>query len=92
MHRLVQHFESHVTNWYWYSENNVLDIIICPAVSCGGWIRNATVGRILSPTPPSVSNHSNGNNLSCHWLIEAKEGHRLHLHFERMVLDEDDDK
>lgn len=65
---------------------------VCPAVSCGGWIRNATVGRILSPTPPSVSNHSGGNNLSCHWLIEAKEGHRLHLHFERMVLDEDDDK
>ncbi|XP_010769238.1 seizure protein 6 homolog [Notothenia coriiceps] len=64
----------------------------CVAVSCGGWIRNATVGRILSPTPPSVSNHSNGNNLSCHWLIEAKEGHRLHLHFERIALDEDDDK
>uniref|UniRef100_A0A8C5ER83 Uncharacterized protein n=1 Tax=Gouania willdenowi TaxID=441366 RepID=A0A8C5ER83_GOUWI len=67
----------------------------CVAVSCGGWIRNATVGRILSPTPPSVGNHSNGNNgnnLSCHWLIEAKEGHRLHLHFERIALDEDDDK
>uniref|UniRef100_A0A3B4UZV7 Seizure related 6 homolog like 2 n=1 Tax=Seriola dumerili TaxID=41447 RepID=A0A3B4UZV7_SERDU len=64
----------------------------CVAVSCGGWIRNATVGRILSPPPPSVSNHSNGNNLSCHWLIEAKEGHRLHLHFERIALDEDDDK
>lgn len=62
------------------------------AVSCGGWIRNATVGRILSPPPPSVSNHSSVNNLSCHWLIEAKEGHRLHLHFERIALDEDDDK
>uniref|UniRef100_A0A6Q2Z757 Seizure 6-like protein 2 n=1 Tax=Esox lucius TaxID=8010 RepID=A0A6Q2Z757_ESOLU len=63
----------------------------CVAVSCGGWIRNATVGRILSPPPPSVSNHSNGN-LSCHWLLEAKEGHRFHLHFERVALDEDDDK
>uniref|UniRef100_A0AAZ3S833 Seizure related 6 homolog (mouse)-like 2 n=1 Tax=Oncorhynchus tshawytscha TaxID=74940 RepID=A0AAZ3S833_ONCTS len=64
----------------------------CVAVSCGGWIRNATVGRIFSPPPPSASNHSNGNNLSCHWLLEAREGHRLHLHFERVALDEDDDK
>ncbi|XP_048846767.1 seizure protein 6 homolog isoform X3 [Brienomyrus brachyistius] len=64
----------------------------CVAVSCGGWIRNATVGRILSPAPPSASNHSTTNNLSCHWLIEAREGHRLHLHFERMALDEDDDR
>ncbi|MCJ8739210.1 hypothetical protein PDJAM_G00044570 [Pangasius djambal] len=63
----------------------------CMAVSCGGWIRNATVGRILSPTVPSSSNLSN-SNLSCHWLLEAKEGHRLHLHFERMALDEDNDK
>uniref|UniRef100_A0A3B4AL57 Uncharacterized protein n=1 Tax=Periophthalmus magnuspinnatus TaxID=409849 RepID=A0A3B4AL57_9GOBI len=60
-------------------------------VSCGGWVRNATVGRILSPPPPTISNHSSGNNLSCHWLIEAKEGHRLHLHFERIALDEDED-
>ncbi|XP_029606089.1 seizure protein 6 homolog isoform X1 [Salmo trutta] len=64
----------------------------CVAVSCGGWIRNATVGRIFSPPPPSTSNHSNSNNLSCHWLLEAKEGHRLHLHFERVALDEDNDK
>uniref|UniRef100_A0A4W5KKT0 Seizure related 6 homolog (mouse)-like 2 n=1 Tax=Hucho hucho TaxID=62062 RepID=A0A4W5KKT0_9TELE len=52
----------------------------CVAVSCGGWIRNATVGRIFSPPPPS------------HWQLEAKEGHRLHLHFERVALDEDNDK
>lgn len=65
--------------------------VLCKAVSCGGWIRNATVGRILSPTIPSSSNLSN-SNLSCHWLLEAKEGHRLHLHFERMALDEDNDK
>lgn len=58
----------------------------CVAVSCGGWIHNATVGRILSPPPPTVS------NLSCHWIIEAKEGHRLHLHFERIALDEDEDR
>uniref|UniRef100_A0A8C7XG03 Seizure related 6 homolog (mouse)-like 2 n=1 Tax=Oryzias sinensis TaxID=183150 RepID=A0A8C7XG03_9TELE len=61
-------------------------------VSCGGWIRNATVGRILSPPPSPSSNQSNGNNLTCHWLIEAKEGHKLHLHFERIALDEDNDK
>lgn len=65
--------------------------VLCKAVSCGGWIRNATVGRILSPTVPSSSNLSS-SNLSCHWLLEAKEGHRLHLHFERMALDEDNDK
>lgn len=69
-----------------------VDFLIFSAVSCGGWIRNATVGRILSPPPASVSNHSNGSNLSCHWLIEAKEGHRLHLHFERIAFDENDDK
>ncbi|XP_069044464.1 seizure protein 6 homolog isoform X2 [Lepisosteus oculatus] len=57
-------------------------------VTCGGWIRNATLGRILSPTPSG--NHS--NNLSCHWLLEAREGHRLHLHFERVALDEDNDR
>ncbi|XP_066577793.1 seizure protein 6 homolog isoform X2 [Amia ocellicauda] len=60
----------------------------CVAVACGGWIRNATLGRILSPTPSG--NHS--NNLSCHWLLEAREGHRLHLHFERVALDEDNDR
>ncbi|KAJ8245873.1 hypothetical protein GJAV_G00261220 [Gymnothorax javanicus] len=63
----------------------------CVAVSCGGWIKNATVGRILSPTLSS-GNHSTGNNLSCHWLLEAREGHRLHLHFERVALDEDNDR
>ncbi|XP_028670627.1 LOW QUALITY PROTEIN: seizure protein 6 homolog [Erpetoichthys calabaricus] len=60
----------------------------CVAVSCGGIIRNATLGRILSPYP--ASNHS--NNLSCHWLIEAAEGRRLHLHLERVALDEDSDR
>ncbi|KAM4698391.1 seizure 6-like protein 2 isoform 1-T1 [Rhinophrynus dorsalis] len=58
------------------------------AASCGGVIRNATLGRIVSPD--SAGNH--GNNLSCHWLIEASEGQRLHLHFERVSLDEDNDR
>lgn len=81
-----------LSRFVWMLDSNVCFVRFPSAVSCGGWIRNATVGRILSPPPPSVSNHSNGNNLSCHWLIEAKEGHRLHLHFERIALDEDDDK
>lgn len=60
----------------------------CVSVSCGGVIQNATLGRILSPAP--VGNYS--NNLSCHWLVEASEGRRLHLHFERVALDEDSDR
>lgn len=75
---------------FFYSNNEL--VVVFSVVSCGGWVRNATVGRILSPPPSSSSNHSNGNNLTCHWLIEAKEGHKLHLHFERIALDEDNDK
>ncbi|XP_076024007.1 seizure protein 6 homolog [Genypterus blacodes] len=56
--------------------------------SCGGLIRNVTVGRIVSPGFPS--NYS--NNLTCHWLLEASEGHRLHIHFEKVALAEDDDR
>uniref|UniRef100_A0A8C4RZZ3 Seizure related 6 homolog n=1 Tax=Erpetoichthys calabaricus TaxID=27687 RepID=A0A8C4RZZ3_ERPCA len=59
----------------------------CLAV-CGGFMRNATVGRIISPGFPS--NYS--NNLTCHWVIEAPEGQRLHLHFEKVALAEDDDR
>lgn len=75
-----------------FSDFHSVFFLIFAAVSCGGRIRNATVGRIMSPPPTSVSNNSNGSNLSCHWLIEAKEGHRLHLHFERIAFDENDDK
>ncbi|KAJ8342103.1 hypothetical protein SKAU_G00320310 [Synaphobranchus kaupii] len=56
--------------------------------SCGGMVRNATVGRIVSPAFPS--NYS--NNLTCHWVLEAPEGHRLHVHFEKVALAEDDDR
>uniref|UniRef100_H3CCX3 Seizure related 6 homolog n=1 Tax=Tetraodon nigroviridis TaxID=99883 RepID=H3CCX3_TETNG len=56
--------------------------------SCGGVISNATVGRIVSPGFPS--NYS--DNLTCHWLLEAPRGHRLHLHFEKVALAEDDDR
>ncbi|XP_053223588.1 seizure protein 6 homolog isoform X2 [Podarcis raffonei] len=56
--------------------------------SCGGLIRNATTGRIVSPGYPA--NYS--NNLTCHWLLEAPQGQRLHLHFEKVSLAEDDDR
>uniref|UniRef100_A0A8C3T3U9 Seizure related 6 homolog n=1 Tax=Chelydra serpentina TaxID=8475 RepID=A0A8C3T3U9_CHESE len=60
---------------------------VCRA-ACGGVIRNATIGRIISPGFPG--NYS--NNLTCHWLLEAPEGQRLHLHFEKISLAEDDDR
>uniref|UniRef100_A0A8C5H6R1 Seizure protein 6-like n=1 Tax=Gouania willdenowi TaxID=441366 RepID=A0A8C5H6R1_GOUWI len=56
--------------------------------SCGGMIKNATYGRIVSPGFPG--NYS--NNLTCHWVLEAAEGHRLHIHFEKVALAEDDDR
>ncbi|XP_031728302.1 seizure protein 6 homolog isoform X2 [Anarrhichthys ocellatus] len=56
--------------------------------ACGGLIRNVTVGRIVSPGFPS--NYS--NNLTCHWLLEAPEGQRIHIHFEKVALAEDDDR
>ncbi|XP_072325682.1 seizure protein 6 homolog isoform X1 [Scyliorhinus torazame] len=56
--------------------------------TCGGLIRNATVGRITSPNFPG--NYS--NNLTCYWLIEAPEGQKLHLHFEKVAFAEDDDR
>uniref|UniRef100_A0ACB8EVI8 Seizure protein 6 n=1 Tax=Sphaerodactylus townsendi TaxID=933632 RepID=A0ACB8EVI8_9SAUR len=57
--------------------------------SCGGTIHNATRGRIVAPEAPGGPH---GRNLTCRWLVEAPEGQRLHLHFERVALDEDNDK
>lgn len=51
-------------------------------------IKNATYGRIVSPGFPG--NYS--NNLTCHWVLEAPEGQRLHVHFEKVALAEDDDR
>ncbi|XP_031433078.1 seizure 6-like protein isoform X2 [Clupea harengus] len=51
---------------------------------CGGSVKNATVGRVLSPSP-----HPGPNNTldrSCSWSLEAPAGQRLHLHLERMNL------
>ncbi|KAL7848339.1 hypothetical protein AOLI_G00230570 [Acnodon oligacanthus] len=59
----------------------------CLAV-CGGMVKNVTLGRIVSPGFPG--NYS--NNLTCHWVLEAPEGHRLHVHFEKVALAEDDDR
>ncbi|TNN62619.1 Seizure protein 6 [Liparis tanakae] len=56
--------------------------------ACGGSIRNITVGRIVSPGFPS--NYS--NNLTCHWQLEAPQGQRIHVHFEKVALAEDDDR
>uniref|UniRef100_A0A4W6CDE6 Seizure related 6 homolog n=1 Tax=Lates calcarifer TaxID=8187 RepID=A0A4W6CDE6_LATCA len=56
--------------------------------ACGGLIKNVTVDRIISPGFPN--NYS--NNLTCHWLLEAPEGQRLHIHFEKVALAEDDDR
>ncbi|XP_077448522.1 seizure protein 6 homolog isoform X2 [Stigmatopora argus] len=56
--------------------------------SCGGMIKNATNGRIVSPGFPG--NYS--NNLTCHWVLEAPEDQRLHIHFEKVALAEDDDR
>ncbi|XP_057676063.1 seizure protein 6 homolog isoform X2 [Corythoichthys intestinalis] len=56
--------------------------------SCGGMMKNATTGRIVSPGFPG--NYS--NNLTCHWVLEAPEDHRLHIHFEKVALAEDDDR
>ncbi|XP_017550344.1 seizure protein 6 isoform X1 [Pygocentrus nattereri] len=56
--------------------------------ACGGMVKNATLGRIVSPGFPS--NYS--NNLTCHWVLEAAEGQRLHVHFEKVALAEDDDR
>ncbi|KAL4657306.1 seizure protein 6-like isoform X4 [Arapaima gigas] len=59
----------------------------CVAI-CGGIVRNATVGHISSPGFPN--NYS--NNLTCNWVLEAPEGYRLHVHFEKVALAEDDDR
>uniref|UniRef100_A0A673LT80 Seizure 6-like protein n=1 Tax=Sinocyclocheilus rhinocerous TaxID=307959 RepID=A0A673LT80_9TELE len=51
---------------------------------CGGVVKNATVGRVLSPSPHPGSNST--LDRSCSWSLEAPNGQRLHLHLERMVL------
>ncbi|KFO23595.1 Seizure 6-like protein [Fukomys damarensis] len=58
---------------------------VCSA-PCGGAVHNATIGRVLSPSHPG---NSTGSQL-CAWTIEAPEGQKLHLHFERLLLHDKD--
>uniref|UniRef100_A0A2K5M8I5 Seizure related 6 homolog like n=1 Tax=Cercocebus atys TaxID=9531 RepID=A0A2K5M8I5_CERAT len=58
---------------------------ICSA-PCGGTVHNATIGRVLSPSYPG---NTNGSQF-CVWTIEAPEGQKLHLHFERLSLHDKD--
>ncbi|KAL2099859.1 hypothetical protein ACEWY4_004253 [Coilia grayii] len=51
---------------------------------CGGVVKNASVGRVLSPSPHGGPNSTEGH--SCSWSLEAPAGQRLHLHLERMNL------
>uniref|UniRef100_A0A674B172 Seizure 6-like protein n=1 Tax=Salmo trutta TaxID=8032 RepID=A0A674B172_SALTR len=55
---------------------------------CGGSVKNATVGRILSPSPrlgPTAT-----HDRSCSWSLEAPTAQRLHLHLERLALEPTD--
>nr|XP_046231572.1 seizure 6-like protein isoform X1 [Scatophagus argus] len=51
---------------------------------CGGTVKNATVGRVLSPSPHHGPNDS--LDRSCSWSLEAPKDQRLHLHLERLAL------
>ncbi|KAK2496469.1 hypothetical protein MC885_003208, partial [Smutsia gigantea] len=55
--------------------------------SCDGIIHNATLGHTVLPETGGAA----GPNLTCRWVIEAAEGSWLHLHFQRVSLDEDND-
>ncbi|XP_030316730.1 LOW QUALITY PROTEIN: seizure 6-like protein [Calypte anna] len=58
---------------------------ICSA-PCGGTVRNATIGRVLSP---SYTGNQTGS-MYCVWAIAAPPGQKLHLHFEKLLLTEKD--
>ncbi|XP_047227994.1 seizure 6-like protein isoform X4 [Girardinichthys multiradiatus] len=51
---------------------------------CGGTVKNATVGRVLSPSPHPGPNAT--FDRSCSWSLEAPKDQRLHLHLERLAL------
>ncbi|XP_061603282.1 seizure 6-like protein isoform X2 [Phyllopteryx taeniolatus] len=51
---------------------------------CGGTVKNATLGRVLSPSPYHWSNVTRVH--SCSWSLEAAKEQRLHLHLERLLL------
>uniref|UniRef100_A0A673WA03 Seizure related 6 homolog like n=1 Tax=Salmo trutta TaxID=8032 RepID=A0A673WA03_SALTR len=51
---------------------------------CGGSVKNATVGRVLSPSPRLGPDAT--QDRSCSWSMEAPTAQRLHLHLERLAL------
>uniref|UniRef100_A0A4W5MFR6 Seizure related 6 homolog like n=1 Tax=Hucho hucho TaxID=62062 RepID=A0A4W5MFR6_9TELE len=51
---------------------------------CGGSVKNATVGRVLSPSPHLGPDAT--QDRSCSWSMEAPTAQRLHLHLERLAL------
>ncbi|XP_068429979.1 seizure 6-like protein isoform X2 [Clinocottus analis] len=51
---------------------------------CGGTVKNATVGRVLSPSAHHGPNAT--QDRSCSWSLEAPKDQRLHLHLERLSL------
>ncbi|KAM8853081.1 seizure 6-like protein isoform 1-T2 [Synchiropus picturatus] len=51
---------------------------------CGGTVKNASVGRVLSPSPHRGPNAT--QDRSCSWSVEAPRDQRLHLHLERLAL------
>ncbi|XP_051906581.1 seizure 6-like protein isoform X1 [Hippocampus zosterae] len=51
---------------------------------CGGTVKNATLGRVLSPSPHHGPNSTQEH--SCSWSLEAAQERRLHLHLERLLL------
>ncbi|MBN3306912.1 SE6L1 protein, partial [Amia calva] len=54
--------------------------------SCRGAVRNASVGRVLAPSPPLSPPGLDSSSLSCSWTLEAPPAQRLHLHLERLAL------
>lgn len=58
--------------------------LLSAAALCGGTVKNATVGRVLSPSPHHEPNAT--QDRSCSWSLEAPKDQRLHLHLERLVL------
>lgn len=58
------------------------------AALCGGTVKNATIGRVLSPSPQHGPNATQES--TCSWSLEAPKDQRLHLHLERLALEPTD--
>ncbi|XP_037122615.1 seizure 6-like protein isoform X1 [Syngnathus acus] len=51
---------------------------------CGGTVKNATLGRVLSPSPRHGPDPR--RDRTCSWSLEAAGEQQLHLHLERLLL------